>query len=110
MLKIEGDLLCPIYISGVLSEIQPASLASKLSEPKSLTGRPAYTNAQLLPSILRVLRSGCRWRDLNFLNIQVQLAMEKTSILERRKNISDTHGNIEPMCFPINKALPGSEN
>ena len=37
-----------------------------MHEPKSWTGRPAYTNPQLLPGILRVLRSGCRWRDLNF--------------------------------------------
>lgn len=28
-------------------------------------GRPAYTNKQLLPGILRILRSGCRWRDLD---------------------------------------------
>ncbi len=28
-------------------------------------GRPSYTNLQLLPGILRLLRSGCRWRDLD---------------------------------------------
>lgn len=49
-----------------MSDTQLAFLASKLPEPKSWTGRPAYTNSQLLPGILRVLRSGCRWRDLNF--------------------------------------------
>ena len=27
--------------------------------------RPAYSNPDLLPGILRVLRSGCRWRDLD---------------------------------------------
>ena len=30
-----------------------------------MTGRPAYTNKELLPGIVKVLRSGCRWRDLN---------------------------------------------
>lgn len=30
-----------------------------------MTGRPAYTNRELLPGILKVLRSGCRWRDLD---------------------------------------------
>jgi len=30
-----------------------------------MTGRPAYPNQTLLPGILKVLRSGCRWRDLN---------------------------------------------
>lgn len=28
-------------------------------------GRPSYPNSILLPGILKVLRSGCRWRDLN---------------------------------------------
>ena len=28
-------------------------------------GRPAYSNLVLLPGILKVLRSGCRWRDLD---------------------------------------------
>lgn len=40
-------------------------VASLLPEPIADTGRPAYTNNQLLPGILRVLRSGCRWRDLD---------------------------------------------
>src|SRR5262249_27268631 len=49
----------------VLTEIQLAFVASHLPEPANVLGRPAYTNRQLLPGILRVLRSGCRWRDLD---------------------------------------------
>jgi transposase len=48
-----------------LSEIQLEFLASKLPYPHSYTGRPAYSNLELLPGILKVLRSGCRWRDLD---------------------------------------------
>ena len=40
-------------------------IAQQLPSPKATTGRPAYSNQELLPGILRVLRSGCRWRDLN---------------------------------------------
>ena len=29
------------------------------------TGRPSYTNLELLAGILNVLRSGMRWRDLD---------------------------------------------
>lgn len=38
----------------------------RLPQPQANTGRPAYPNSQLLPGILKVLRSGCRWRDLDF--------------------------------------------
>jgi len=47
-----------------LSEKQLEFLASKLPHPEAWTGRKAYTNQELLPGILKVLRSGCRWRDL----------------------------------------------
>lgn len=57
--------LSQIYRSDVLSPTQLAFLANKLPRPHAQTGRPAYTNAELLPGILKVLRSGCRWRDLN---------------------------------------------
>lgn len=40
-------------------------VAKKLPQPCAQTGRPAYTNLELLPGILKVLRSGCRWRDLD---------------------------------------------
>lgn len=40
-------------------------LANKLPFPKAKTGRPGYSNRELLPGILKVLRSGCRWRDLD---------------------------------------------
>lgn len=53
------------YPTDVLTEKQLEFLARKLPQPNGLTGRPAYTNLALLPGILRVLRSGCRWRDLN---------------------------------------------
>jgi transposase len=54
-----------VYPTDVLTNTQIAFLASHLPEPKAETGRPAYTNRQLLPGILRVLRSGCMWRDLD---------------------------------------------
>lgn len=57
--------LSRIYPTDVLSEVQLAFVASKLPEPHAWTGRPGYANEQLLPGILKVLRSGCRWRDLD---------------------------------------------
>lgn len=51
--------------SDVLNPKQLEFLAGKLPQPKALTGRPAYSNLELLPGILKVLRSGCRWRDLD---------------------------------------------
>lgn len=53
------------HTTDVLNTSQLDYLASKLPRPKANTGRPSYTNRQLLPGILRVLRSGCRWRDLD---------------------------------------------
>ena len=45
---------------------QLAFIADRLPEPPNApTGRPHYTNYELLPGILRVLRSGCPWRDLD---------------------------------------------
>ena len=49
----------------VLTYSQLEYLAKKLLSPSADTGRPAYTNLDLLPGILKVLRSGMRWRDLN---------------------------------------------
>ena len=47
----------------VLTPRQLAFIAERLPEPpQARTGRPHYTNHELLPGILRVLRSGCRWR------------------------------------------------
>lgn len=43
-------------------------VAGKLPHPNAWTGRKAYTNRELLPGILKVLRSGCRWRDLNLVD------------------------------------------
>lgn len=40
-------------------------LVDKLPQPKAPTGRPAYPNQSLFPGILKVLRSGGRWRDLD---------------------------------------------
>ena len=48
-----------------MSEKQLEFLANNLPNPQAYTGRPAYSNRELLPGILKVLRSGCRWRDLN---------------------------------------------
>lgn len=49
----------------VLTSSQLEYLAKKLPSPHADTGRPAYTNLDLLPGILKVLRSGMRWRDLD---------------------------------------------
>lgn len=54
-----------INSTDVLNYSQIEYLASKLPKPEANTGRPSYTNKELLPGILRVLRSGCRWRDLD---------------------------------------------
>ena len=52
--------------SDVLTPRQLAFIAERLPEPPCPTrGRRPYSNLQLLPGILRVLRSGCRWRDLD---------------------------------------------
>jgi putative transposase len=53
------------YPTDVLTDAQIIFIAQQLPSPKATTGRPAYSNQELLPGILRVLRSGCRWRDLN---------------------------------------------
>ncbi len=53
------------YPSDVLTFQQLNFLAKKLPCPYAQTGRKAYSNFQLLPGILKVLRTGCRWRDLN---------------------------------------------
>jgi len=53
------------FPTDVLTEAQMAYIATQLPQPHATTGRPAYSNLELLPGILRVLRSGCRWRDLN---------------------------------------------
>lgn len=54
------------HFSDVLSQRQLEFLAKQLPQPQAFTGRPAYANLDLLPGILKVLRSGCRWRDLDF--------------------------------------------
>ncbi|HLL49381.1 MAG TPA: transposase, partial [Thermomicrobiales bacterium] len=52
--------------SDVLTSRQLVFIAERLPEPpQAPTGRPHYSNRDLLPGILRVLRSGCRWRDLD---------------------------------------------
>lgn len=58
-----------INTTDVLSDSQLDYLASKLPVSKADTGRPGYSNRELLPGILRVLRSGCRWRDLDHSNL-----------------------------------------
>jgi transposase len=52
-------------LSDVLTYQQLLFVAKRLPEPHKQTGRPAYSNLELLPGILKVLRSGCRWRDLD---------------------------------------------
>lgn len=53
------------WSTDALNPYQLAFVACHLPQPSARTGRPAYTNLELLPGILRVLRSGCRWRDLD---------------------------------------------
>lgn len=53
------------HCTDVLSAKQLEWFAKHLPEPGGYTGRPAYPNAVLLPGIFKVLRSGCRWRDLD---------------------------------------------
>jgi transposase len=54
------------YPTEVLAPRPLALLARELPEPpRARTGRPAYSNLELVPGILRMLRSGCRWRDLD---------------------------------------------
>ena len=47
------------YRKDVLTARQLEFVARLLPEPNATTGRPAYSNLELLPGILRVLRSGC---------------------------------------------------
>jgi transposase len=55
-----------ILPTDVLTTRQLAFVAERLPEPpQAPTGRPHYANHELLPGIPRVLRSGCRWRDLD---------------------------------------------
>src|SRR5215213_4804773 len=52
--------------SDVLTPRQLTFIAERLPEPPCPPrGRRPYTNQELLPGILRVVRSGCRWRDLD---------------------------------------------
>jgi transposase len=57
----------PVTLStDVLTPRQLAFIAERLPEPPcAVRGRRPYSNLLLLPGILRVLRSGCRWRDLD---------------------------------------------
>ena len=58
--------MSPVRSCDVLTPRQLAFIADRLPEPpQAPTGRPHYANHELLPGILRVLRSGCRWRDLD---------------------------------------------
>jgi transposase len=58
--------MCIAHSCDILTLRQLAFIAERLPEPpRARTGRPVYSNLELLPGILRVLRSGCRWRDLD---------------------------------------------
>ena len=59
------NTLPKVHSSDVLTLGQFDFLAGKLPRPRADTGRPAYPNELLLPGILKVLRSGSRWRDLD---------------------------------------------
>src|SRR5215213_9076465 len=52
--------------SDVLTQRQLTFIAERLPEPPCAPrGRRSYSNQELLPGILRVVRSGCCWRDLD---------------------------------------------
>lgn len=53
------------YNTDVLNGDQLRFLALNLPFPVANTGRPSCSNLELLPGILKVLRSGMRWRDLD---------------------------------------------
>lgn len=53
------------YSNSELSYSQLVFLSRKLPELHADTGRRPYTNLELLPGILFILRSGSRWRDLD---------------------------------------------
>ncbi len=58
--------MSPNCSSDVLTSRQLTFIAERLPEPPCAPrGRRPYSNLALLPGILRVLRSGCRWRDLD---------------------------------------------
>ncbi len=58
--------MSPILVSDVLTPRQLAFIAERVPEPpRAPGGRRPYANLELLPGILRVLRSGCRWRVLD---------------------------------------------
>lgn len=65
VLELEVITLPKRYTTDVLTDDQLEFVAKRLPEPHATTGRPAYTNLELLPGILKVLRSGSRWRDLD---------------------------------------------
>ena len=53
--------MSPVLASDVLTPRQMVFIAERLPEPPCAPrGRRPYSNLQLLPGILRVLRSGCR--------------------------------------------------
>src|ERR687890_542650 len=55
-----------VLSSDVLTPRQLTFIAERLPEPPcALRGRRPYSNQAPLPGILRVLRFGCRWRDLD---------------------------------------------
>lgn len=53
------------YSNSELTYNQLLFLTKRLPEPHADTGRRPYTNLELLPGILFILRSGSRWRDLD---------------------------------------------
>lgn len=57
-----------MYSTDVLTDDQLEFVAKRLPQPKATTGRPPYSNLELLGGILKVLRSGSRWRDLDMDN------------------------------------------
>lgn len=111
----EVNTLPKTHFSDVLSEKQLEFLARQLPRPQADTGRPAYSNLELLPGILKVLRSGCRWRDLDFPGLpsgvthwrRLRFWQEKASLWPTWKLLLSLMAKIKQVALRIVK-LDGS--
>ena len=97
--------------SDVLTPRQLAFIAERLPEPPCAPrGRRPYSNLQLLPGILRVLRSGCRWRDLDRPGHSVwRHPLAPAALLASAEGLSPglAHAAEPPRAGQAPRSLPG---
>ena len=79
------NILPNSHFTDVLNQKQLKWLAERLPEPSGHT-KPAYPNIVLLPGILKLLRSGCRWRDLDASGIPAGITHWRRFRLWERKS------------------------